>query len=135
MIFIIFVVGDFMKKFLVTILFLMMTVLSANATTSVRYNCAGAPVSIQRNYGVPVSMSTVRSAYNRSGNLYPGNTGYYRNYNYGRVPYSMQQRRMMNYNSPTAGVVQATRTVSRFSKNYSIAPRRSYVANGVRYYN
>lgn len=124
-----------MRKFLVTILFFMLTVLSANATTSVRYNCAGSPVSVQRGWGPSVSMSTVRSAYNRGGYLYTGNSRRPMNYNYRSPNHSMQHGRMMNYNAPVARVAQVPKTVSRFSKNYSIAPRRSYVANGVRYYN
>ncbi len=124
-----------MQKFFVTILIIMSTCISANATTFVKYNMAGSPVSVQRGWHAPVSMKTAERTYTQRGR-YMYNNRPINPYNYRRTPYSMQQTgRIVNYNYPTQSIAPSTRPISRFNKNYSITPRRSYVTNGVRYYN
>lgn len=103
--------------------------LGANASTMVHYNAAGAPVSVSHGWRAPISMNRAQYAYNTG--YRP--RSYYRNYGYG------YDRRPVNYRNvagiyPVQKVVQQ-QSISRFNKNYSISPRRSYVANGVRYYN
>lgn len=144
-----------MKKILLTVLCLMITSMCANAgTMSVRYNNAGSRTTVSNGWHAPVSMSRAEAMYSNYGRRYG-----YRSpcpcrsrlampsrvaspsrrtipYGYSRTPLAMQQNsHIMNYNIPSAGVARTTHTVSRFDKNYTIKPRRSYVANGVTYYN
>lgn len=145
-----------MKKILLTVLCLMFTTLCANAGTMyVQYNNAGAPITVSQGWHAPVSMSRAETMYSRN---YRGYNGYRRTsccnnrlatparlatvsrqaipYGYVNTPIGMQKNpSIINYNNPTTNIVRSTHTVSRFDKNYTIKPRRSYVANGVTYYN
>lgn len=144
-----------MKKIFLTVLCLMFTTLCANADTMiVRYNNAGAPITVSRGWHAPVSMSRAETMYSSN---YRGYNGYRRTpccnrlampsrlattsrqaipYGYANTPLGMQKNPgIMNYSNPTNNVVRPAQTVSRFDKNYTIRPKRSYVANGVTYYN
>ena len=114
------------------------TTLSANSTTTfVHYNAAGAPVSVSHGWSAPVSMRRAQAMYNRS---YP------RRYGYARRAYPARPSRPCGYynssasrqyynNNAIRNVAAPIHTVSRFDKDYTIRPRRSYVSNGIRYYN
>ena len=103
-----------MKKLLLLVLFMCITTLGANATTSVRYNCAGAPISVSHGWHSPVSVRTAESmsagrrhySYSRIRSAYPS-----RPYKYRRnMPMSMRQRANMAY-YPVSGTI--TRSYSQ----------------------
>lgn len=127
-----------MKKIILIVLCLMFSVMSANAsTTYVRYNRAGVPVSVARGWGAPMSVSRAQAMY---GQRY--RYGYPRPYGYQGMRYNNYPRTSgcgrNNKYQPTVVVptpVAAASTVSRLSKDYTIRQQKSYVSNGVRYYN
>ena len=129
-----------MKKFILTVLCLFITTLGANAsTTVVRYNNAGAPVSVSQGWHAPISVQRARRVYG-----YDNGNMYRRRYSRPAMPYSYRrtpcracnnQPQIANYNIPAQNVARTVNTISRFDKNYTIRPRRSYVSNGVTYYN
>ena len=130
-----------MRKFILTVLCLFITTLGANAsTTVVRYNNAGAPVSVSNGWHAPVSVQRARTMYGYNDrNMYRRNR-YARPsmpYSYRRTPCGAynNQPQIANYNIPTQNVTGTVNSISRFDKNYTIRPRRSYVSNGVTYYN
>lgn len=127
-----------MKKILFTVFLLIFTTLSANATTTfVHYNVAGAPVSVSHGWNAPVSMRRAQTAYNRS---YPHRYGYVRPARPARPArpcgyYNSSAGRQYYNNNAIRTVSAPVNTISRLNKDYTIRPRRSYVANGIRYYN
>ena len=48
-----------MKKFVLLFLVILFSATSANAADLIRYNNAGMPISIQRNMGMPVSVTSL----------------------------------------------------------------------------
>ena len=135
-----------MKKLLLTVLCLIFTSLTVNAaTTSVRFNGAGVPVSVSHGWHAPVTMRQAEAGYGYGSRPY----GYRNSYAYTRYaqparparPCGCNRARMarqysgINYTNPSSPRISTTAKMSRFDKNYTIRPRRSYVENGVRYYN
>ena len=126
-----------MKKFILTLLILVFGVMSANATTMIHYNNAGLPISVSHGAyaSVPIDRSKVLT-----GSYRPYRHGYsniarpyrYRRNNMGGTQYGY---RIPAYTNSASRASSSYTTISRFDKNYTIRPRRSYVANGVRYYN
>lgn len=123
-----------MKKFILTLLLIMFTSISAEATSFVHYSNTGRPVSVSRGtfparstyrYGTNAAFSPgYRAARPRRMAACPhrGQRGDYRN----RRPY-----RAAYVNKTSVANVEP----SRFSKNYSIPARKSYSRGGMTYYN
>ena len=139
-----------MKKLLLTVLCLIFTSLSVNAaTTVVRYNGAGVPVSVSHGWHAPVTMRQAEAGHGYGSRSYGHNYrpyAYRSSYSYPRYarparPCGCNRARMasqsrgINYTNPSSSRVSTTTQMSRLNKNYTIRPRRSYVENGVRYYN
>jgi hypothetical protein len=123
-----------MKKFLLIFAVFVFTTVEANAATSfVKFNNAGAPVTIARGGGNPVSVRTMsQGGYSRIAHpTLPARPAipYYRSrYVYAPpMPY-------YNYPTPihTAAAPQPSRLNSSTAPNI---PTKSYTMNGVTYYN
>ena len=129
-----------MKKFLLLTVVFLFTLTNANAvTTVVRYNNAGAPVSVTRGYGRPMSMAQA-SQYGYSRYAHPARPSMPAR---PAMPYGYRTRNayippsLTNYDYP-APVQSATipQQTSRLNKNYNaVLPQKSYTMNGVTYYN
>ncbi|MBP3820501.1 hypothetical protein J6G99_02525 [bacterium] len=114
-----------MKKFLLIIFALLVTTVSANATTYTKY-MAGNPVSVQHGYLPPVPYATYQNNINNGINNYNPVPQHYRYYNNNRRYYNNR------YASP---VIARPRAISRFDRNYVVPQRQMYVRNGITYYN
>lgn len=132
-----------MKKILLLAVIFFFTLTNADATTTVvKYNNAGAPVTLTRGYGRPMSMSQA-SQYGYDRYAHPARPAMparlampARSYGcrtrHGYFPTSLN-----NYNLVTP-VQSATipQQTSRLNKNYNaVIPQKSYTMNGVTYYN
>ena len=127
-----------MKKFVLLFLVILFSATSANAADLIRYNNAGMPISIQRNMGMPVSVTSLPNRaviMQNHGIAHPAmpampsrpTLARYNSPCYRRPP------RMMNYNFMPP--IRPITTVSRLNRNYSAnMSRRSYTQNGVTYY-
>ena len=142
-----------MKKLVLSVLVLLLFEVSANATMMVTYNVAGAPISYSRGAAPSISPYRMNHMTNRRYNVRPSihPCGGIRARNYipqrigmppisGMRPLPPMSYRTGNYNyQPKIVYTQNSKPVqpiSRFNKNYSInSPKKSYVRNGVTYYN
>ena len=133
--------GKFMKKIILLSIVFLFTLTNANAvTTVVKYNNAGAPVSVTRGYGRPMSMSQAYQydydRYARPARLaMPARPA---------MPYGYRTRQgylppsLNNYNflAPVQSATIPQQQTSRLNKNYNaVVPQKSYTMNGVTYYN
>jgi len=127
-----------MKKIILTVLVLVFTTLSANASYMVHFNNTGRPVSYSRGIRPAASFNN----YGRNASFSPG----YRRVgprHYAR-PHRManQHRQYANcpnrYNSYArrgTAISSYTPQTSRFSKNYTVPVTKSYSRGGMTYYN
>lgn len=134
-----------MKKFLLTVLLIMFTSLSANATYSVSFGNTGRPAFVSHG-GMSRSMHNFGSnaAFTPRNRAYAGirNREIQRQkavtraissmaaQNYGNSNYNYQ--RTMN---GTRNSVAVQNQVSRFDRNYTVKTQKSYTRGGVTYYN
>lgn len=137
-----------MKKFLLLICMIIFTSLSANATTTVYYNSAGAATHTRFGAGPRISSNMMRANphLNHMAMFSPPRPRYYGPRRYARNnfarPYGMVDPIMMpGYNNQVvmnASAASAPKTqevTSRLSKNYQPRARKSYTRNGITYYN
>ena len=132
-----------MKKLLVVFFVLIMTHCSANATTCVQYNRAGAMVTVSRGAGMPRSVHSVdahRDYYARrfANGHYATPMRKVRATVHPRKMAMTRNERIMNQAMPqvTAPAAKVKPIeVSRFSKNYTVPIRKLNTRNGVIYYN
>lgn len=146
-----------MKKFILSLVIIMFSSLSANATSQVFFTNTGRPSHIY--YGTRPIRSINNFGYN-AGFLPRNNPYYYRTagYRYERgfarpahccarprsaykythnrenINYRTQQRRLVTTQRAQSMPQKNVQTISRFDKNYSIAPTKRISANGVTFY-
>lgn len=124
-----------MKKFILTLLLIMFTSMSAEATYVVHYGNTGRPVSVSR--GIRPARSVYR--YGANAAFSPG----YRAARPRRVaacPRSTRRGEYGNYNNGYQSAyvnraAVASTEPSRFSRNYTVPVRKSYSRGGMTYYN
>lgn len=135
-----------MKKFLLTVLLIMFTSLSANATYSVSFGNTGRPAFVSHGGGMPRSMHNFGSnaAFTPRNRVYAGirNREIQRQKAVTRAIRSMASQNCgnSNYNyqrtmGTTRNSVAVQNQVSRFDRNYTVRTQKSYTRGGVTYYN
>ena len=136
-----------MKKLLLTVLCLIFFTLSANAHSGMVRPVSSAPGLMRSSLYIPNPGAGPITSYHPSSRY---RTSYGRPARPSRParpirpirPYYGCARRVyysylpiMYYDDPTPKVSQSQDTSSRFHREHTIRPKRSYVADGVRYYN
>lgn len=138
-----------MKKFILFLSAFLFISLGANATTVVKYNVAGCPASITRGAGLPISASTYRINNNLAYRKYHTRPGMRHIGGIpprigippigGMQPLPPMIYRTQPYYNPSRIVTTSSKPVqpiSRLNKNYNITtPQKTYIRNGVTYYN
>ena len=146
-----------MKKFILSLIILMFSCLSASATSQVFFTNTGRPSHIS--YGTSPIRSIDNFGYN-AGFLPQNNPYYYRttnyryergfarparccakprsaykyNHNYENINYRTKQRKIATTQRVQSIPRKNTQTISRFDKNYSLTPTKKISTNGITFY-
>ena len=130
-----------MKKIILVLVVFLFSCMGANATVSVHYNNAGAPVSVSYGYHRPISMMRVQqygSPYHHNYGPRPHRPRPYVGYRYsdGHVgPYVGMQESITDGSGGGTHTINAQKNISRLSKDYKkITPQKTHTYGGLTYY-
>ena len=135
-----------MKKFILVILTVFLTVLNAKATTITKYGMTGQPIAVSFGGGPYINYNSLRNSVNPYYN-YSNRMPYYNPRYRHRLARPNVIRRYGYYNQPYGAVpvvpvvqeqqiTTTTKPMSRLNRDYVISsPQKTHTENGITYFN